>query len=105
MWLSGSPTLLALMAFSTRSSLQVATKASGLKSVRKHFPNEAACWTEGGYGSEGPLRPCRAPGRLTLRRDFWMPVSYSCAAASTHCWTASPNMLCSLISLRYSSAF
>ena len=42
---------------------------------------------------------------LTLSRDFWVLVSYSCPAASTHCLTASPSMLCSLISLRYSSAF
>ena len=42
---------------------------------------------------------------LTLSKDFWVQGSYSCPAASTHCLTASSNMLCSLISLRYSSAF
>lgn len=46
MCVSGNPTLLSLTALSTRSSLQVVTNRSGLKSVRKHFPNEAAWWTK-----------------------------------------------------------
>lgn len=43
--------------------------------------------------------------RLTRSKAFWVLVSYSWAAASTHCITASPSILCSLISRRYSSAF
>lgn len=42
-WVSGRPMLLSLTAFRTRSSLHVWTNWSGLKSVRKHFPKDAAC--------------------------------------------------------------
>lgn len=45
-WVSGRPTLLSLTAFRTRSSLHVWTNWSGLKSVRKHFPKDAAWWTQ-----------------------------------------------------------
>lgn len=44
-YVSGSPTLLTRTAFNTRSSLQVDTNGSALKSARKHFPNDAAWCT------------------------------------------------------------
>lgn len=111
-WVSGRPTLLSLTAFRTRSSLHVWTNWSGLKSVRKHFPKDAAWWTEHGTGglyskptSVYTMITDQMTQCLTLNRDFWVLESYSWPAASTHCRTASPSMLCSLISLRYSSAF
>lgn len=44
--MSGRPTPLSRTAFRTRSSLQVDTNRSALKSVKKHFPNDAAWWTK-----------------------------------------------------------
>lgn len=130
-WVSGRPTLLSLTAFRTRSSLQVWTNWSGLKSVRKHFPKDAAWWTKHGttvlyfdtrsalytyavyilkltpaqFTQWSQIKLERYLLHLTLSRDFWVLESYSWPAASTHCRTASASMLCSLISLRYSSAF
>lgn len=56
--MSGSPTLLARTAFNTRSSLQVATNGSALKSARKHFPKDAA-WSTREKGAASLTEPER----------------------------------------------